>query len=105
LNINEAKEVINIPWLKDTILSHREELLNESSLQGYIDKINSSNIDSKKTRKEHNQEVRTKKITHDTNVGNGICPRCGGRLIQRDGKYGKFYGCSNYPKCRYTQKI
>ncbi len=31
----------------------------------------------------------------------GICPRCGGTLVERDGQYGKFYGCSNYPKCRF----
>ena len=23
-------------------------------------------------------------------------------LMERQGKYGKFYGCSNYPRCRYT---
>ena len=34
----------------------------------------------------------------------GICPKCGGKLIMRDGKYGSFIGCSNFPKCRYTQK-
>nr|WP_313978828.1 topoisomerase DNA-binding C4 zinc finger domain-containing protein [uncultured Prevotella sp.] len=32
----------------------------------------------------------------------GICPRCGGSLIHKEGKYGSFWGCSNYPKCRYT---
>lgn len=34
----------------------------------------------------------------------GVCPKCGGELIMREGKYGTFIGCSNYPKCRYTQK-
>ena len=34
----------------------------------------------------------------------GVCPMCGGELIMREGKYGNFIGCSNYPKCRYTQK-
>lgn len=34
----------------------------------------------------------------------GICPKCGGKLIMRDGKYGRFIGCSNYPKCKYTTK-
>lgn len=34
----------------------------------------------------------------------GVCPKCGGKLIMRDGKYGTFIGCSNYPKCRYTEK-
>lgn len=32
----------------------------------------------------------------------GICPRCGGRLKKRNGKYGIFHGCSNYPKCKFT---
>lgn len=31
------------------------------------------------------------------------CPQCGGDLIKREGKFGQFYGCSNYPKCRYTK--
>ena len=30
------------------------------------------------------------------------CPRCGKWLVERNGKYGKFLGCSGYPKCRYT---
>jgi Restriction endonuclease len=32
------------------------------------------------------------------------CPECGGKLIERNGKYGKFFGCSNFPKCRFTKK-
>ena len=34
----------------------------------------------------------------------GICPQYIGKLIMRNGKYGSFIGCSNFPKCRYTQK-
>jgi restriction system protein len=34
-----------------------------------------------------------------------ICPRCGNKLVVRNGKYGQFLGCSNYPKCTYTEKI
>lgn len=32
-----------------------------------------------------------------------VCPRCGGLLVERNGKFGKFLGCKNYPKCKYTQ--
>lgn len=32
----------------------------------------------------------------------GMCPKCGGVLVERKGKYGKFMGCSTYPKCRFT---
>ena len=31
------------------------------------------------------------------------CPECGAPLIVRWGRYGKFIGCSNFPKCRYTE--
>lgn len=32
-----------------------------------------------------------------------ICASCGAPLVLRHGKRGEFYGCSNYPKCRYTK--
>ncbi len=32
------------------------------------------------------------------------CPRCGGNLVERTGKFGIFYGCSNFPKCKYTKQ-
>ena len=33
------------------------------------------------------------------------CPRCGGELIKRNGRFGEFWGCGNYPECRYTKNI
>lgn len=38
------------------------------------------------------------------NLENDICPRCGGKLREVEGKYGTFKGCSNYPKCTFTLK-
>ncbi len=32
-----------------------------------------------------------------------ICPQCGGLLKKRNGRFGVFYGCSNYPRCRFTK--
>jgi DNA topoisomerase-1 len=40
------------------------------------------------------------------------CPKCGdiagknggGELMERDGRYGKFIACSNYPKCKYIEQ-
>lgn len=34
-----------------------------------------------------------------------ICPKCGGELKQRNGKFGEFLGCSNFPGCRYTRPL
>lgn len=33
-----------------------------------------------------------------------ICPECGGKLLQKNGKYGVFIGCSSYPRCKYSRK-
>ncbi len=34
------------------------------------------------------------------------CPKCKeGHLVLRQSIYGKFYGCSKYPKCRYVEKL
>jgi DNA topoisomerase-1 len=32
------------------------------------------------------------------------CPICGAPMVLRTGKYGQFYGCSNYPKCHGIKK-
>ena len=31
----------------------------------------------------------------------GFCPNCGGKLVERVGPFGTFWGCSNYPHCRF----
>ena len=33
------------------------------------------------------------------------CPKCGGWLQIRMGKYGRFLGCTSYPACKYTKRI
>ena len=32
------------------------------------------------------------------------CPECGGELIVKFGRFGKFIACSNYPTCKHTEK-
>ncbi|WP_295771154.1 topoisomerase DNA-binding C4 zinc finger domain-containing protein, partial [uncultured Holdemania sp.] len=34
-----------------------------------------------------------------------LCPDCGGELVIRQGRFGKFISCLNYPQCKYTRKI
>ena len=50
------------------------------------------------TNREHVKNIRNTQ----KDLKNGICPRCGGKLVERNGKYGKFYGCSSYPNCRFV---
>lgn len=32
-----------------------------------------------------------------------LCPECGSELVYRNGKYGRFISCSNFPACKYTK--
>lgn len=31
------------------------------------------------------------------------CPQCGSELVYRNGRFGKFISCIDFPKCRYTE--
>jgi len=33
------------------------------------------------------------------------CPECGGDVVIREGKYGKFRGCSSFPSCKWTAPL
>jgi len=33
-----------------------------------------------------------------------VCPECGSELVVRNGRYGEFVACSNYPTCKYIKK-
>lgn len=50
--------------------------------------------------RQHVQNIRTQRAELQAN----ICPRCKGTLVRRTGKYGDFWGCSNYPKCKFIKK-
>jgi DNA topoisomerase-1 len=34
-----------------------------------------------------------------------VCPKDGGILVIRTGRYGKFISCKNYPKCKYIENL
>lgn len=45
----------------------------------------------------------------DCGVAEPVCPKCGGSMILRKGKYGQFWGCSNYRSqagfsCEHTEQ-
>lgn len=56
------------------------------------------NATSEISDKQHIQNIKQTQ----SKLREGVCPRCGGQLVERDGRYGKFLGCSNYPKCTFT---
>ncbi len=45
------------------------------------------------------QSISTKKYNST------VCPDCGSKLIEKNGRNGRFIGCSNFPKCYYTRSL
>jgi len=55
-----------------------------------------------KNLEEKYKEVKKSDLVKETNK---ICPKCGAPLIERFGKFGKFYACSKFPECKYTESV
>ncbi|MBQ3128817.1 MAG: NERD domain-containing protein [Clostridia bacterium] len=57
------------------------------------------------TQENKTEEVVTKEVD-EKEIEEKICPKCGGKLVLKTASRGanagnQFYGCSNFPKCRY----
>ncbi|NOX97903.1 MAG: type I DNA topoisomerase [Nitrospirae bacterium] len=46
------------------------------------------------------KRVKRKEIPTDQ-----TCPDCGGVMMLKTGRYGKFLACGNFPECRHTQSV
>ena len=73
-------------------LKRRESIYTREQLQDMCAKIKALTQVSEEDKQQHIEYIKTK------------CPLCGAQLVLRNGKYGSFWGCSSYPKCRYTRR-
>ena len=91
--------VINLKDLKKYLKNFEiEENFTIEEMDEIYNKL--KNAASHISNKEHVQNIKNTQ----KEIDQGICPRCGGRLIWREGKYGKFVGCENYPECKFILK-
>ncbi len=97
-------QVININKLLRFIKRNsKEEVLTNDEVLEIVNTISSSNaINYRHSKKDHIAKAKANKSRSNTP---SICPSCGGRLTIKNGKFGSFYGCSNYPRCNFTQHI
>lgn len=105
LRINTTHNVIYISQIKSLIKEYIDIKFSESDVQKICEKVFLLNVLSSKARKRHITEVKSTIANKQSLLQQGICPRCGHNLVLRRGKYGKFFGCSNYPKCKFTKNL
>lgn len=102
LGVDSHTSVIYWDEILSVIRQNENQVLTKSQVWDIYDCLLANNSEDKKAKEEHIYNVRHNELKRDIAVENGICPKCGGNLTLRQGKYGKFYGCSNYPRCKYT---
>jgi hypothetical protein len=104
LKITAKTEVVYTINLVKTIKKYDVINIEDSIKEQIYSKLLTLNVDSKENRKSHVEGIHKNLLDKDNKVNANICPKCGGALVMRNGKYGQFRGCSNYPACRFIAK-
>lgn len=94
--------VINWSNLRSEIKSHITPKISHDNIQRIVAKLSTANIIAEGSRERHTNHIQAKQQSRDLLIANGRCPKCGGILVKRFGNFGTFWGCSNYPRCRFT---
>ena len=102
-NVDSRHHVIYEQNLLDVIGGYRTIYLTDDDVQKVIGILEKNNIREFVNDRQHVKNIRAAAREVNATINADICPKCGGRLIERRGKYGSFYGCSNYPKCKFTK--
>ena len=103
-NVRSNHHVIYEDRLLELIYSYGTICLTDYDVQTVLSILNENNVRETVSDRQHVENLRNAAREVHTTINSGICPKCGGRLIERHGKYGTFYGCSNYPQCRFIVK-
>ncbi len=104
-NIYSQIPVIYRNKLIKTIKEKKTPYLSIEQVKDIANQLSEFIINDKKVKKEHEKYVKRNIRERKNKIKSLICPNCGGKLVIRKGQYGKFYGCSNFPKCKFLKNI
>ncbi|KRE70880.1 NERD domain-containing protein [Paenibacillus sp. Soil750] len=104
LKVNVVSEVIYTKYLVSTINKYRGIALGKNDVQKIYDAIQKASLKDGNVKREHVKALKNDMIENTIKIAQNKCPKCDGKLMERTGKYGRFKGCGNYPKCRFVLK-
>ena len=97
----KAQSVVGLKGLKKAVKAYRTQ---PALTPADIKRVCETLEDCRDTETSAKQHVKDVEEMIEGVKSNTVCPRCGGKLVEREGMYGKFIGCENYPKCNFTKK-
>ena len=100
LLVNHFPKIVDISFTKKM-----EEDLDEIAKgeKEWVPVIKEFYEDFEKTLIAKEKEIPHKKLTYEKTRQK--CPQCGSPVVIKLGRYGKFYACTNFPKCKYTKTL
>lgn len=104
LKVKTTSDVIYTSQLLNTIKKYDSECITDALKEQLCSQLTSLNVNNKVNRKAHVKTIRNTLNEKKNLINKNICPKCGGQLVVRNGKYGQFKGCNNYPKCKFILK-
>ena len=100
-NVKSNYPVIYEQELITTIQNNHKAYLSDNQVKTIVDCLSKKNVGDEIDNSTHVRSVYVAKEKYQQKINSGICPRCGSNLVPRKGRYGSFYGCSNYPNCNF----
>ncbi len=101
-DVTSRNHVIYKEDLLSVIKMYETIYLKDEDVQVVLNILTANNVRGTVNNRQHIKNLQAAEKEVKSTIKSGICPKCGGVLIKRNGKYGTFYGCSNYPKCKFT---
>ena len=99
------------------LISYFSKVINEqftAQMENELDRIEAKELEWKELMREFYDNFKddlviakenAKKVEIKVEKTGEKCPECGKDLIYRDGRNGKFIGCSGFPDCKFTKAI
>jgi len=105
----EKKDIIQPKELKEKCPECKKPLMERLgrygkfiACSGYPECKYSRPMDSEKSEKVIDEDGKLETVKEEIAQK---CEKCGGNMLLKEGKFGKFIACENYPKCKNTKTI
>lgn len=95
---------ISLPTAVELVVSNDSLPIEDNSVCDTTASMNLQTKENKQDKEDKEKEGENKMINKTNNSTNIRCKKCGAPMVIKISSYGtKFLGCSNYPKCYYSE--